>query len=145
MACLEQLKFECLRFPNHDLGDLEFVFTIPFVHLEDVSQSFIADISYFDPLSVLHITRCPLPSLHNFGSAVETLVLEASVNLLGAVAAWEGGNLWLDHCHSFPGMFLEALGHVTSLLSKAVGHWFRVHLVEFHQSSCFFFFTYLPR
>jgi hypothetical protein len=117
MASLEQLKFEGLHFPIYDLDDLECVFTIPFVHLEDVSESFIADISkfvYFDPLSVLRITRCSLPGLHNFGNAAETLVLEdisARVDLLGAVAAWEGENLWLDRCHSFLGMFLEALGH----------------------------------
>jgi len=57
-------------------------------HFEDVSESFITDISklvYFDPLFVLRITRCPLPDLHNFGGAPETLVLEdisASVDLL---------------------------------------------------------------
>ena len=117
MASLEQLKFEGLHFPIYRLDDPEFVFTIPFVHFEDVNESFITDISKFvsfDPLSVLRITRCPLPGLQNFGSAAETLVLEdisASVDLLDAVAAWEGENLWLDRCHSFSGMFLEALGH----------------------------------
>ena len=36
--------------------------------------------------------------------------VSASVNLLGAVTALEGKNLWLDHCQSFSGVFLKVLG-----------------------------------
>ena len=88
----------------------------PYVHLVDVSESFIEDISnfpLFDAFSVLRITRCPLPGLHNFESTPVTLILEdisSNVNLLSAVTAWEGEKLWLDRCHSFSDGFLKALG-----------------------------------
>jgi hypothetical protein len=121
MGSLEQLKFESLRFPSCSIDNLQYVFTIPFVRLEDVSESLIANIPrfmYFEPLSVLRITRCPLPSLHNFDNVPNTLILEEislSVDLLGAVTAWEGEHLWLDRCHSFSDVFLKALGHEHSL------------------------------
>jgi hypothetical protein len=63
-------------------------------------------------LSVLRITYCQLPSLHRFDNVPNTPILEdinSNVNLLGAVTAWKGENLWLDRCHSFLGLFLEAL------------------------------------
>ena len=113
---LEQLKLESLQFASCPL-DVEPIFRSQFVHLEDVSEAFIADISkfaYFDGLSVLRITRCPLPGLHNFNAVPNTLILEdigSNVNLLGAVTAWDGENLWLDRCQSFSGLFLKALRH----------------------------------
>ena len=113
---LEQLKLESLQFASCPL-DVEPIFRSQFVHLEDVSAAFIADISkfaYFDGLSVLRITRCPLPGLHNFNAVPNTLILEdigSNVNLLGAVTAWDGENLWLDRCQSFSGLFLKALRH----------------------------------
>ena len=44
---------------------------MPYVHLEDLSQFVL-----LDPLPVLHITRCPLPGLHNFDNVPVTLILE---------------------------------------------------------------------
>jgi len=119
MTFLEQLKLEGLHFSICDWdGTLEIYSESPYIHLEDVSGSFITIISksvYLPPGSVLRITRCPLVDLHNFWDLdiVDTLVLEdisSSVDLLGAVTAWDGFNLWLDRCHSFSNMFLKALG-----------------------------------
>ena len=113
---LDQLKLEDLHFPTRPNNFPEIFLTTSYVHLVDVSESFIEDISkfaLFDTFSVLRITRCPLPGLHNFDSMPVTLVLEdinSNVNLLGAVTAWEGEILWLDRCHSFSGVFLKALG-----------------------------------
>jgi hypothetical protein len=113
---LEQLKLESLQFGCHDI-DRGFTFSSQFLHLEDVSEAFIADISKFasfDTPFFLRITRCPLPDLHNFNHLANSLILEeisSNVNLLGAVTAWEGENLWLDRCHSFSGLFLKALRH----------------------------------
>ena len=115
MDSLEQLKFEGLHF-SIPPPDFEPSLSSSLVHFEDVSEPFITGISnfvYFEPFSVLRVTRCPLPGLHYFETPPETLVLEdigSSVNLLRAVAAWEGENLWLDRCHSFSGVFLKALG-----------------------------------
>jgi hypothetical protein len=134
MGFLQQLKFEGLHFSICPHRDLESFLSSSFVHFEDVSEPFIADISkfvYFDPLSVLRITRCPVPGLDNFRSAAETLVLEdisASVDLLGAVADWEGENLWLDRCHSFSGVFLKALGRRRSLIGYPCGEMRRLLL-----------------
>ena len=116
MESLEQLKFEGLHFPICSPRDFESFYSSLFVHFEDVSEPLITNISkgmYFETLSVLRITHCPLPGLHNFETSPETLVLEdisASVDLLSAVTTWEGENLWLDRCHSFSGVFLKALG-----------------------------------
>ena len=117
---LEQLKLERLQFASCPIDGIPPVFWSKFLHLEDESEAFIADISKFPlfcGLSVLRITRCPLPSLHTFYAVPNTLILEEispDVNLLGAVTAWEGKNLWLDRCHSFSNLFLEALGRQSS-------------------------------
>jgi hypothetical protein len=114
-SSLEQVKFKGLHFPIFPYHDF-LCLSSSFVHFEDVSEPFIADIYkfvYFEPLSVLRITRCPLPDLHYFQDPPETLVLEdisPNVDLLGAVTDWAGENLWLDRCHSFSGVFLKALG-----------------------------------
>ena len=116
MGSLEQIKFEGLHFSISLPHDFETFISSLFVHFEDVSEPFITDLPnfvYFETLSVLRITRCPLPGLHYFETPPETLVLEdigSSVNFLRAIAAWEGENLWLDRCHSFSGVFLKALG-----------------------------------
>lgn len=113
---LEELKLEDIHFSTRPDNFPELFLTPSYVHLVDVSDSFIEDISkfaLFDRFSVLRITRCPLPSLHNFDSTPVTLILEdisSNVDLLGAVTAWEGENLWLDRCHSFSSPFLKALG-----------------------------------
>ena len=114
---LEELKLEDIHFSTRPNNSTEIVLLTPsYVHLVDVSESFIEDISkfvLFDGLSVLRITRCPLPRLNDFDSMPITLILEdisSNVNLLGAVTAWEGENLWLDRCHSFSSVFLKALG-----------------------------------
>jgi len=113
---LEQLKFEGLHFSIPPPGDVESFPSSSFVHFEDVSRCFIGDITgymHFGPLSVLRITRCPLPVLHCFDTTPETLVLEdigPSDDLMGDLDTWGGENLWLDRCHSFSGVFLKALG-----------------------------------
>ena len=113
---LDQLKLEDLHFSISPDNTPDIFLTTPYVHLVDVSESFIGDMSkfaLFDTLSVLRITRCPLPALHNFDSMPITLILEdisSNVNLLDAVTAWEGENLWLDRCQSFSGAFLKVLG-----------------------------------
>jgi hypothetical protein len=66
----------------------------------------------FNSISVLRITRCPLPDLRGFIIGPETLVLEdisSEVDLLRATTAWNGETLWLDHCPSFSNRFLQAL------------------------------------
>jgi len=118
MTFLEQLKLEGLIFTSDCDGIREIDLKSSYVHLEDVSGRLITNISksvYLPDHSVLRITRCHLVNLYSFGGlgAVETLVLEdisSYVDLLGAITAWEGRNLWLDHCYSFSNMFLKALG-----------------------------------
>ena len=113
LTSLDQLKLESLHFARRPHIFPETFLTTPYVHLEDVSEIFIEDISkyvLFDPFSVLRITRCPLPDLRNF--VPDTLILEdisSNVNLLSAITAWEGENLWLDRCHSFSKSVLKAL------------------------------------
>lgn len=115
MVYPSQIKFEGLHFPRYFHDDLDYGFMIPFVQFEGASKEFISGISEFatfSHVSVLRITRCPLPNLHNFLDTTETLILEdidSTVDLLDAVAAWQGENLWLDRCHSFSDVFLEAL------------------------------------
>ena len=73
MGFLEQVKFQGLDFSICPDLDLESFLIIAFVHLEDVSDLFIAGISKFvdvEPVSVLRITRSPLPDLYNFGNVV---------------------------------------------------------------------------
>jgi hypothetical protein len=110
----EQLKLESSKFASCPLQvAISPSFRSRFLHLEDLSNTFIADISksaYFNGLSVLRITRCQLPSPHRFDHVPNTLILKdinSNVNLLCAVTAWKGENLWLYRCHSFPGLFLE--------------------------------------
>jgi hypothetical protein len=111
---VDQLKLESLPFPGCPFHIRPY-FRSRFVHLEDLSAGFIADISklaHFEGLSVLRITRCMLPSLQNFTNVPTTLILEevsSNVNLLCVITDWEGENLWLDRCYSFPGSFLDAL------------------------------------
>jgi hypothetical protein len=124
MHSLEQLKFDSLQFVfhQHDNSNNEMFVTMPYIYLQDVSESFIAehsDFCYFDPFSVLLITRCPLPGLHKFCCPPETLILEdisRGVDLLAATTAWEGEIFWLDRCHSFSDAFLKVLGRRCSLL-----------------------------
>jgi hypothetical protein len=140
---LNQLKLESLHFSIRPDNVPETFFTIPYVHLEDVSESFIDDLSQFvlfDPLSVLRITRCPLPGLHHFDSVPDTLILEdisSSVDLLGAVTAWEGDNLWLDRCHSFSGVFLKALGRRRSRVGYPCNNMHRLLLYRLPKFSIF--------
>jgi len=117
---LEQLKLERLQFSICPVDDIDPIFWTQSLHLEDVSMAFITNLSKFAKfyrLSVLRTTRCPLPGLHKFSTVPDTLILEeigSDVNLLRAVTAWEGENLWLDRCHSFSDLFLKALRHRSS-------------------------------
>ena len=52
--------------------------------------------------------------------------VSASVNLLGAVAALEGKNLWLDHCQSFSGVFLKVLGRRRSRIGYPCNEMYRL-------------------
>jgi len=121
LTSLDQLKLESLHFTRRPHISPEIFLTTPYVHLEDVSESFIEDISkfvFFDPFSVLRITRCPLPNLGGF--IPDTLILEdisSNVKLLSAISAWEGENLWLDRCHSFSSKVLKSIArHRSSAL-----------------------------
>jgi len=130
LPLLDQLKFDSLQssllFYDDDHRP---VIAIPHIHLQDVSDRFIAD--FFDCvdfalLSTLRITRCrSLPNqISNFGGKPETLVLEdisSEINLLGVITNWLGENLWLDRCHSFSGMDLKALGSRTAGLYPCNG------------------------
>jgi hypothetical protein len=119
MACLKQLKFEGLRFPIYDLGDLGFVFTIPFVHFEDVSESFIPYISkfvYFDPLSVLFQFYAspvvPFPAPIAISGVLRRRRFWRQVSICCAPSQLRMGRIsGLTIATHFPGVFLEALGH----------------------------------
>ena len=89
---VEQLKLESLKFASCPL-DISPSFSSRFLHLEDLSDAFIADIPKLAYSSVLCITYCQLPSLHHFDNVPDTLILEdinSNVNLLGAVTIWKG-------------------------------------------------------
>ena len=112
--CSNLHKLESSKSASYPL-DISPSFRSRFLRLEDLSDAFIADISKSAYFNGLRITSyCQLPSLQHFDNVPNTLILEDSnsnVNLLNAVTAWKGGNLWLDSCHSslFPGLFLEAV------------------------------------
>ncbi|KIM41110.1 hypothetical protein M413DRAFT_445833 [Hebeloma cylindrosporum] len=115
---LDHLKLEGLHFPVRPGAFADTNLMIPYVHLEDVSQSFIEDFAkfaLFNALSVLRITRCPLTGLYRFDSDPDTLILEdigSNVDLLEAITHWAGENLWLDRCHSFSSAVLKTLGRL---------------------------------
>jgi len=119
MPWLNQLKFDSLQldFLHTVDPDRESIVTTPYIHLQDVNEDFVEDLFTFvdfDAISVLRITRCPLPDLYDFDGIPETLILEdinSDIDILGAITTWAGEYLWLDRCHSFSGAFLKALGH----------------------------------
>jgi hypothetical protein len=88
-----------------------------YLHLEDLREDRMVDFDRcieFIFLSVLRITRCPLPDLDIFSRVPRTLVLEdvsPEVDLFNVVSAWSGKNLWLDRCASFSDAFLEAVAN----------------------------------